>query len=160
MAIVNVSIERSNFIAKCMSTQMDRPAIVKELIKQYKVSSRTAYSYIEIVNMKFAKEAEVEKPYRKQWVRASMQKVYQTALVKGDLQAAIRALDRLAALDGLYAPEEIRVESKHTHNHSIADMTTGDARKELQGLMEERARMLGANGHAKKKNGRSSSKTN
>lgn len=120
---------------------------------QLRVSERQVQRYVAKVYARLEDDNVKYKPMRRCQMRQSLEAAFQKAMrgeprtkdgkvvgyiVKPDLKAAIMALDRIAKLDGLYAPEQLNItgDMKHDHQHEARaqQMTTDERRSRLDEL--------------------------
>jgi hypothetical protein len=114
--------------------------------KNWTVEQRQAEEYMRRVRDRW-KEEEVElRPDRRREMRSQFKLVYRVAMERNKLHEAVRALDRLCKLDGLYEPERVIFE--------VEDMADDEARAyiehaydTLQLIEEERERIDGERVH-------------
>ncbi len=114
--------------------------------KDWTVEQRQAEEYMRRVRHRW-KEEEVElRPDRRREMRSQFRLIYRVAMERNKLHEAVRALDRLCKLDGLYEPERVIFE--------VEDMADDEARQyiehaydTLQLIEEERDRIDGEHVH-------------
>jgi hypothetical protein len=110
----NFSPARLEEVRKRIATCRPRPRIEAELAAEWGVTTRQVRKYVALVYEQLREEAKETAAHRKDEVREQMYEVVRrcldadnTAFGNADYRTAIRALENIAKLDGLYAPEKV-----------------------------------------------------
>ena len=116
--------------------------LIKELMERFGCGKTTASSVIKEAYHQLAEESKAMIPFRKVRMRLSLEKLIIKSMLisekKGTTHGyaiAIKAMQELCKIDGLYAPEIIEVEDKRK---SVESMTPEEQRKEIRALMTKR----------------------
>lgn len=126
---------RMGEVEKMLAIQLTSSDIQKRIVEKYGVSARCVRNDIMRVYKKWDVESEAERPARRSQLRMTLRRLLQMALKGNDVRAAILVADRLAKLDGLFAPVEAHVQ--HSGSVRMAKMTSDDKRKQLFSLLDE-----------------------
>lgn len=152
-ATVQKRVDRAEeLFAELASYRQVREALVRE----FKISERTAERDIAEVYRRWAEAAIVDRgPYRGR-IRSALWRLAQDARGAEDLPSALRALGQLSRLDGIDAAQELKVEN-HVTGHGAFDplsLTPLEREKRIEELLAKRAAMKKAIGKKEKTNGK------
>lgn len=131
--------ERLRLVAEMMARMYPSREIAKQCAKQFGVTERTIYNYIDKIGQESAAHLKHERPYRKARMMETLANFYQRAMAARAFGPALQALDRMCRLDGLFEAEV--VEHHHTHRTTadeIREMTTAQRRARINELLRLR----------------------
>lgn len=129
-------------VESLLAAQVRPGQIATTLAVKFSLSERQIHRYIRRIQEELAEEAEKERPLRKNQLRQSLRAILQKALQTNQLTAAVQAADRLAKLDGLFAPERIEATLR-----TVELMTSDQQRKRLFELAAKAGMNGRGNGH-------------
>lgn len=106
----NIPPERRLYIEGLLAACTPHSIVAREIARKFGIKPPGAMRWIRGVYALWALEAEpIVRDDRRNQMRAAFSDFYQKALLSRAWNAAGLALDRLAKLDGLYAPERVDV---------------------------------------------------
>lgn len=119
---------------KMLAAHVSRSEIERIISAEFNVSDRQVRRDFMTIYAKWDADSVEERPARRNQLRQTIRKVIQKALADGDGKLVLAAIDRLAALDGLNAPDrsEVNVTGKMV---ALSEMTTEEKRREFERLI-------------------------
>lgn len=109
---------------------------------KFAVGKRQGERYVERAFANWAAKDQQHRHTRKMTLRRRMEAFYVEAKAAGHYGPALQVLDRLARLDGLYAPESVRVQHEGDPGFKALSMTTDAMRRRVEELLEMREALL------------------
>lgn len=97
------------YVERGLASQLTRSEIVRAARRDLGCSRRQAYRLINYVYERMEKDADEERPMRRQQMVQSLRLIMQKALATEKLSEAIQAADRICKIYGLY-DEKLRLE--------------------------------------------------
>ena len=116
--------------------------VANNIQEQFGVCKKTAYKAIKDAYHAMVEEGKAMIPYRKVRQRMTLEMLAKESIemsrkkgTSNGFGVAIKALQELAKIDGLYAPEQVEINDSRKRPE---DMTTEERRKELKALLLQR----------------------
>lgn len=124
---------RINQIRGWIAQLKGRPEMVAELVEQYGIGESMAYRDIRHAYEQLELESVEDRPIRKARIRKSLERLYEKALNKGELQVALNTAKELIKVDGLAEAERIKIEQ--LYQLEVEQMDSETLKKELNEVM-------------------------
>jgi hypothetical protein len=127
--------ERLEEVERRLALCQPHPVIERELSAAWQVTRRQVRTYLREVYARWEREAGERRPHRRNELRAQLEGLFRAAYDARDYRSAAVALDRLAKLDGLFAPERFDLTATVTGDASIAVADPERVRRRMVELM-------------------------
>ena len=142
MPIIKKSPEASAFVRKHVEQFTPNHKVISMTVDRYKVHRNTAAKWLHESFSDIHEEEMPLRPFRKTRNRKAMERLAYHAITQMEetgnanwATVAIRALDHLAKLDGLYEPDKLEVTETRRRPE---DMTPLERRTAIDALLEKR----------------------
>ena len=132
----NVDPARLAKVESLLALQMTNAQIKRAVAAEFGVSERTVATDIERVLFRHEPATLAAREKARDQMRMSLRQLYQRCLNSKDWRSAVAALDRICKLDGLYAPEELKVEHGGVIAATVDGMTSAAQRARTQELLQ------------------------
>jgi hypothetical protein len=127
---------------------------------RFKLGRRQGERYVSRVLEQWATDDKRDRHARKLTLRRRLEAFYVKAMDADQYGPALQALDRLARVDGLFAPESVKVQHEGNLEIAALSMTTDAIRQRVDKLLARRAEVLGSAAPSIPSNGKASGGTN
>ncbi len=122
-------------VEELLSSGLSPAGAARETSTQFGVGLRQAQKYVERVLESWASDAHGSRDERRNLVRNMAQRLYRECCEQEKWMPALRALDLLCKLDGLYPSGQAVVhEQADPKQRSLDQMTSGEKRQQLEEL--------------------------
>ncbi len=124
-------------IEELLSSGLSPAEAAGEASDRFGIGLRQAQKYVERVMQTWASDAHGSRDDRRNLVRNMTQRLFRECYEHEKWMPALRALDLLCKLDGLYAAGRPLVVHEHANpkHRSLDQMTSGEKRRRLEELM-------------------------
>lgn len=100
-------------VTRLLCGLVPHPEIKAQLAKRCDASESEVQDLINTVYSEWAAHPSVDREASRTQVRNALSKLYGLAIESGKLREALRALEEICKLDGLYAPKKLEVSQPH-----------------------------------------------
>lgn len=126
----------SDFIADHLALQESEREIVRAVGNKYNLNDEAARMAVREVWTLWNNQPSGEYEARRQQLRLSFANLYKRCLEDGSYNAALGALDRLARLDGLFAPTRTQIDVRGAS--AITEAAPDRIRDRMRAILEKR----------------------
>lgn len=135
-----VDPKRLQKVEQMMAAGCTRRDIVIQIVKDFGVTDKTAYSYYLKVEAEWMSEGSQRKSYYRKKLLKELAQFKKAALATGKLSAGIQAIALECKIRDMFAPEEIIIHSPDAH--PTESMTSGQIRSYIAEKRKERELLL------------------